>query len=109
MIPRDIKQQIDNYIDEGIPPSAFLYYLLTNQLREAVGHADDFNKRALYDIAIYLENYMPNMAWGSTERVEKWLGFHRENPAFIKAAIDYDKLKRATYYERLRGSDTVDG
>jgi hypothetical protein len=109
MIPRAIKEQIDNYIDGGVPPAGFLSAMLCNNIRDAVAHADEFNKRALYDIVIYLENFMPNMAWGSPVRVEKWLEFHRNNPAFIAEAIAYDRLKRATYYERLRGSDIVDG
>jgi hypothetical protein len=109
MIPRHTKPQVDAYIDEGIPPGDFLYACLTNDLRTAVSHADDINRWHIYDIVVYLEYHIPNMAWGSTERVKSWLAFHRENPAFIKRAIEYDKLKRETYYERLRGSDTVDG
>jgi len=99
MIPRAIKQQIDNYIDNGVPPAGFLSAMLCNNIRDAVARADDENKRALYDIVIYLENFIPNMAWGSAERVEKWLLFHRENPVFIKAAINWDKAGREGYYE----------
>jgi len=99
MIPRDIKQQIDNYIDNGIPPADFLYAVLINDLRQVAGRADIINRIHLYDIIVYLEKFMPNMAWGSAERVEKWLAFHRDNPVFIAAAIEYDKARRETYYE----------
>jgi hypothetical protein len=99
MIPRAIKQQIDDYIDYGVLPSDFLSAMLCNNIRLAVAHADDFNKSALFDIVIYLENFMPNMAWGSAERVEKWLAFHRNNLAFIVEAIVWDRTARETYYE----------
>jgi len=99
MIPRAIKEQIDNYIDNGIPPSEFLYAVLTNDLRHAAGKADITNRIHLYDIILYLENYAPNMSWGSPERVEKWLAFHRENPAFIADALQHDMGGRETYYD----------
>lgn len=103
MIPRDIKQQIDNYIDEGVPPCEFLQAVLVNDLRGSIIAADETNRYDLYDIVVYLENYVPNMSWGNLERIERWLELHRDNPAFIKDVIAYDSLRRKEYYDTAQG------
>jgi hypothetical protein len=103
MIPRDIKQQIDNYIDEGIPPGDFLWAVLVNDLREAIIAADDINRYALFDIVVYLENYVPVVSWGSLDKVTLWLKAHSEFRQSIQDAIAYDMSRRKEYYDTAQG------
>jgi hypothetical protein len=103
MIPRDIKQQIDNYIDEGIVPGDFLQAVLVNDLRSSIIAADDINRYALYDIVVYLENFVPVVSWGSLDQVRFWLIAHSEFRENIQAAIDYDMSRRKEYYDTAQG------
>ena len=53
MIPRAIKEQIDDYIEQGVPPAGFLYACLCNNLQDAVVIAGDENKSHIPDIMSY--------------------------------------------------------
>ena len=64
------------YISDGIPPGGFLMAILTNDLREAVGHADHINLRLIPEYVSYLWNDCPSVCWGSPEKVEGWLAHH---------------------------------
>ena len=73
MIPQDIKNHIDNYVNQKYPPGSFLYAVLTNDLMGAVSKADHINSQYLKDIMIYVYNDIPSACWGSREKVEEWL------------------------------------
>jgi hypothetical protein len=47
--------------------------VLCNDLRSAVGRADDGNRAALADIVMFLHWEVPGRCWGSSERVAAWL------------------------------------
>ena len=61
------------YAEKGIPPGGFLRGVLTNNFSEAVGRADEDNRRALYAIHIFVYNEMPADCWGSVEKVNAWI------------------------------------
>lgn len=107
MIPRAIKQQIDDYIERGVPPGGFLNACLVNDLEEAVGRADDNNKHHIPDIVSYLLNYCPVLCWGGRLKVSEWLEDSRSKPDSLKAAIAWDAVRRSMYYERLGGDGVV--
>ena len=69
MIPQDIKDSLDRYVNEGIMPGSFLRAVLTNDLASAVFQADSKNLAALKDIMLYIYNEVPANAWGSTATV----------------------------------------
>lgn len=69
----DTIDSIKRYIELGIPPGDFLWAVLTNDLREAFGRADEGNIRAMFEIVCWLWNYAPAMCWGDEERVKNWL------------------------------------
>ena len=77
-IPITTKETIDRYVQSRIPTGGFLYAVLTNDLFEAVGRADRYNRPALFDICNYIYNEIPYNCWGSKEAVEKWLGHTEE-------------------------------
>jgi len=72
-LPEHCRGGFLRYLRYGIEPGGFLLAVLANNLREAVGRADETNKRALADYVFVLYNYAPSAAWGSPERVEAWI------------------------------------
>jgi hypothetical protein len=54
-------------------PGDFLEAVLCNNLKEAVGRADDTNLPALPSLVGWLYNFAPSSAWGSPEKVTSWL------------------------------------
>jgi len=72
-IPRAVKESLDRYVYHRIPTGGFLYAVLTNDLFEAVGRADDCNLACLPEICSYIYNEVPSTCWGSPEAVQLWL------------------------------------
>jgi hypothetical protein len=69
----NIIASIRRYADEHCPTGGFLEAVLSNDLKEAVGRADDENIRVIPEIVCYCYNEIPNRCWGSPERVRAWL------------------------------------
>ncbi len=72
-IPQNTKEGLDRYVNDRIPTGSFLYAVLTNDLFEATGRADNNNKGALFQICQYIYNELPSGCWGSPEIVKEWL------------------------------------
>ena len=60
----------------GLRPGDFLLSALKNDLRGAAQYADDTNFSLLGVYVAYFYNHLPSSAWGSPEKVEKWIGQH---------------------------------
>lgn len=73
MIPERTKATIDNYAKNLWQPGGFVYAVLTNNLKEAFGRADDENAENMKEIVKYVYNNIPAIAWGSEENVKRWL------------------------------------
>ena len=108
MIPKHTKEAIDRYVEQGYPTGDFLRAVLTNNLYDAACYADNENRDALYDIVIYLFNYLPYCSFGTIEKVKAWLQAHKTNRRLtyenttidIDSAIEFDKKRRTEFYER---------
>ncbi len=72
-IPQRILDGLSRYIKDHIPTGHFLHAVLTNDLTEAVGRADDECILALPAIVKWLYNEAPGTCWGSPEKVKQWL------------------------------------
>lgn len=72
-LPEHMVGGMKRYLFDRIEPGSFLMAVLVNDLKEAVGRADHINKQRLGDIVMFCANGLPNIAWGSKEKVEKWL------------------------------------
>jgi hypothetical protein len=68
---------LHRYVNARIPTGDFLRAVLSNNLSESIGRADEDNLRALPTIVAYIYNELPSLCWGSEERVQRWLE-HRE-------------------------------
>lgn len=76
-IPDATLQGIRLYVEAGVPPGDFLMAVLQNDLKEAFGRADEYNTRAMHSIVQYLYNHVPEVCWGSPEKVKQWLTMHQ--------------------------------
>jgi hypothetical protein len=71
--PASVIESLQLYVKERVPPGDFLYAVLTNDLRESFGRADEDNRAAMFEIVSYCYNRIPANCWGSRERVQAWL------------------------------------
>ena len=71
-----MQQSVDGYIDQGLPVGSFLYWLLANNLQKACAHADDTNKRLIFEWVQWLWTHAPATCWGSEDKVNGWLDRH---------------------------------
>lgn len=74
----DIKHTLDLYATKGIPTGDFLAAVLSNDLMDAMGRADEDNRDDLFEICEYVYNDMPAPCHGSREKVRAWIMSHAE-------------------------------
>ena len=89
-IPNYMMGGLRRYIERGIHPGDFLTAVICNDLREAVGRADDTNIANLPAYVAYLHNEVPAIAWGSIKRMQAWMEARRldEERELIKPTFD---------------------
>jgi len=71
-LPGTLQGGILRYLDAGIPPGHFLTAVITNNLFDAISHADNTSLEALPDIVKFFYNHTPSSCWGSEEKMLKW-------------------------------------
>ena len=76
MLPPHMHMGLAMYKVMGLRPGDFLLSALKNDLRSAAEYADDDNFPLLGVYVVYFYNDLPSPAWGSPEKVEKWIGQH---------------------------------
>jgi len=72
-IPHHMWEPLTGYIERHEPVGHFLTALLSNDLRGAVGFADNSNVRVLHVYVAYLNMHAPAVCWGNREAVAWWL------------------------------------
>lgn len=72
-VPEHLHGGLVRYLVQHIQPGHFLTAVLENDLREAMGRADDVSRAGLYSIVLFLYNDAPAPCWGSPEAVAAWL------------------------------------
>ncbi|MCK5614132.1 hypothetical protein KAR91_70360 [Candidatus Pacearchaeota archaeon] len=76
MIPKHTKEGFERYLNYKYKPGSFCLACLQNRRINAIQCADSVNIHHIPEIFDWLDRNMPLRAWGSVEKVEKWL--HRE-------------------------------
>lgn len=75
-IPEHMIDSMTNWIEYGLPRpadmGAFMKAVLTNDLKRAAFHADEKNRAALVDWAVFLHNEVPSEAQGTIEALDRW-------------------------------------
>jgi hypothetical protein len=77
-IPERMMGSIQRYVELGIPPGDFLTAIICNDLREAVGRADDENMANIPAFVSYFYNEVPSQCWGSRENMDAWMASRQE-------------------------------
>ncbi len=72
-LPEHMRGAMQRYIERGIPPGSFLEAVLCNDLMGAHGKADEENRAALHDYAVYLYSFAPSGCHGSPSKVSDWI------------------------------------
>lgn len=82
LVPPHMWDAVEGYYLHGFAPGSFLAAVLSNDLMEALGRADDVNAIAIRDWCRFLYNYTPSGSYGSPERYRAWLArFAEQVPA----------------------------
>jgi poly-D-alanine transfer protein DltD len=76
-LPKHMRDGAHLYIEHGVEPGGFLRAVLSNQLVEAFGRADETNRVAMFGWAMWLYNECPRDAWGSPAKVDAWIEARR--------------------------------
>lgn len=89
-IPDRMMPGIRRYIEEGLVPGSFLSAVICNDLREAVGAADDENLVNLPAFVGYFYNEAPTQCWGSADKMKAWKGSvaDADTPALLRKQAD---------------------
>jgi hypothetical protein len=72
-VPEHLHGGLVRYLVHRLQPGHFLTAVLENDLREAMGRADEQSRAGLFQIVKFLYNDAPSICWGSPERVQQWL------------------------------------
>ena len=73
MRTEDAIESIKRYVERGIPTGDFLRAVLSNDLIQALGRADESSRENLFEICTYIYNGIPSETWGSPRKYEAWL------------------------------------
>lgn len=72
-IPEHMQESIWRYVNDRVPMGHFLEALFSNDLMEAFGRADDYNKSIMFHYVKLVYNKTPMGCHGSKKAVEAWL------------------------------------
>lgn len=82
-LPANLKESIDQYVEQGVPTGDFLRACINNNLCDAVGRADERSMKAIPVIVSYLYNECPGNCWGSAGAWEGWIEEKRKQRAAV--------------------------
>jgi hypothetical protein len=73
VLPDELQESINNYIEYGIPLGGFLAACVENNLKEACARADVDNLPILSAIVGYLYQFAPFGCWGFPGAHQRWI------------------------------------
>jgi len=72
-IPKRMMGGIQRYINDRIRPGDFLCCIISNNLKNSIGYADEENMENIPAFVDYFYNNAPHNCWGSEKIMNKWL------------------------------------
>ncbi len=103
LIPMSTLSAVYEYTEKRRKPGDFVYFVLCNDLVNAVGQDNYRNHSGLLDLVCLLHNYAPGNIWGSKEIVDKWLaggcaseGAHSDKSLEASAEVPPDRPESAS-------------
>src|ERR1017187_2246956 len=73
LVSDTVRESLARYVQQGIPTGGFLRAVLSNDLMNAFGRADDQNAATLFHICAYIYNELPSACHGSEKVVDAWM------------------------------------
>lgn len=118
-IPPHMAEALVRYVEHGVPVGNFLQAVLSNDLKAAVGYADDCNIHLLKEYVQWMYNECPSPAQGSLEKYLAWIRWHQASrEASERARSAFSTAHKAHYGsqgnapatdEADRGGDSTQG
>lgn len=72
LLPSHIRSGVKDYIENGHIPGDFLTAVISNDLSESFGRADETNREWLFDIVNFFYNEAPFDCWKSVTKMQAW-------------------------------------
>ena len=72
-IPESTLESLEAYRVDHRPTGDFLEAVLSNDLMGAMGRADNYNVKAMFDICRYVYNELPFSSHGSSKNYQEWI------------------------------------
>lgn len=72
-VPEHVIEGLVEYVLTGRRTGSFLEAVIAGDLFDALGRADDKNRRKLFEIASWLYNHAPGESYGSRNAYANWL------------------------------------
>lgn len=102
-LPLETLEALDRYLELGILPGGALTAALCDHLAETFARGDERFLANLRVLVRYLFNRTPSVAWGSAEKVEKWL----TNAEFRAYALEHSEHREYMALRRQQAEDFV--
>ena len=77
MVKLSMVKSLQDYVDNGVKKGSFLKAVLSNDLMKAASCADEENFDTLAHIVGWCRNNIPEAAWGSKEKYDRWIRVHK--------------------------------
>jgi hypothetical protein len=71
-LPAHIRSGVRDYIERGHLPGDFLRAVISNNLSQSFGYADEINRARLFKIVSFFHNEVPGPCWGSVDKMHAW-------------------------------------
>jgi hypothetical protein len=76
LLPSQIRHGVQDYVENGNHVGGFLTAVITNDLKNAFGRADEVNRERLFDIVAFFHNEAPGPCWGNPDKMQTWMAHH---------------------------------
>ena len=73
-VPANTALMLEEWVFDGLIPGGFLMAVLNNDLMNAVGRADSYNRKCLVQITSFVYNVCPMHCWGNSDKTDDWSG-----------------------------------
>lgn len=77
-VPDHTLGDLQRYVEYGQPIGGFLQAVLSNDLAESFGMADEINRESMFEIVKFCHVALPDLCWGTLEKVEDWINMAQE-------------------------------
>jgi len=71
-VPEHTAASLALYYVAGVEPGGFLTAVLSNDLSESLGRADEENRVHLFETVSFIYNRLAGLSWGSADKMKCW-------------------------------------